>query len=61
VDGFESRLVIAKARVAPLKQLSIPRLDLQAAVMAARLASLILKYLGMKMDAVYWSDSQTTL
>ena len=61
VDGFESRLVIAKARVAPLKQLSIPRLELQAAVMAARLASLIVKHLGLKLDVVYWSDSQTTL
>ncbi|CAC5398220.1 unnamed protein product [Mytilus coruscus] len=35
--GFESRLVIAKNRIAPTKQMSVPRLELCGAVLAARI------------------------
>ena len=40
---FESKFIAAKCRVAPLKELTIPRLELQSAVLASRLAKSILE------------------
>ncbi|CAG7720015.1 unnamed protein product, partial [Allacma fusca] len=54
--------VAARARVAPLKALSIPRLELQAAVMASRLASSVREQIDLSVDSShYWSDSRTVL
>jgi hypothetical protein len=54
--------VASKTRVAPKKSLSIPRLELQAAVLATRLAHTIKDETTRKLDSVtYWSDSQTVL
>ncbi|XP_044570129.1 uncharacterized protein LOC123257009 [Drosophila ananassae] len=55
-------LVIAKSKVAPLKPLSIPRMELQAAVMGARLAHKVMSTRNLRIDnATYWSDSKTVL
>lgn len=51
-------LKFARSRVAPLKYTSIPRLELTAAMMAARLTNMIL--LDVK-EVFYLSDSQTLL
>ena len=40
-SAYEAKLVAAKSRVAPLKQLTVSRLELQAVVLASRLAKII--------------------
>ena len=54
--------VMGKCRVAPMRHLSIPRLELQAAVMAVRLKEQIVKEHEMKINSCsFWSDSTTVL
>ncbi|XP_072935181.1 uncharacterized protein [Epargyreus clarus] len=54
--------VMGKAKMAPLKLLTIPRLELQAALIGARMASTILKEHEWKPGRVYyWTDSKTVL
>ena len=61
-DGaFGVRFVAAKSRVAPLKELTIPRLELQAAVLASRLAKAILKKTRLRIARTIFSDSRVTL
>ena len=60
--GIKIAFVMAKTRVAPIKYVSIPRLQLCAALLAARLASIISKEIRFKIDqTIYWSDSTTVL
>ncbi|XP_062715437.1 uncharacterized protein LOC134291545 [Aedes albopictus] len=55
-------LVTAKARVAPLKLTSIPRLELQAAVIGTRLSQTVLDTLPIRINRrFYWSDSRDVL
>ena len=65
ISGTESRLIISKAKVVPLKkQLTIPKLELSAIVIAARL----LNYVRMAFEKelffnqIYvWTDSKVAL
>ncbi|KAM9709232.1 uncharacterized protein ACNS7B_023621 [Menidia menidia] len=55
-------LVMAKARVAPMKIVSIPRLELTAATISAAVSKLLREELDLKIDAEYfWTDSQVVL
>ncbi|XP_053690797.1 uncharacterized protein LOC128739342 [Sabethes cyaneus] len=61
-DNVECAIVAAKSRVAPLKYVSIPRLELQAAVIGVRLANTIISSLSFKVDQRhFWTDSRNVL
>jgi len=54
--------VTAKTRVAPLKTLTIPRLELMAALVATRLTTFVLKAIPLHNPQIFmWSDSQIVL
>ena len=54
--------VFGKARVAPMKMLSIPKLELQAALLASRLKDDIEKALTLSTSKVFmWTGSTTVL
>lgn len=58
-EKFDVRFLAAKSRVAPLKDLSIARLELQAAVSAARLCKSIRSESRIKFEKVIlFTDSQ---
>ncbi|XP_039907300.1 uncharacterized protein LOC120746094 [Simochromis diagramma] len=61
-DEVHCSLVIGKARVAPSKVTSIPRLELAAAVVSAKVSVLLKAELDMKInDEFFWTDSQVVL
>lgn len=53
--------VLAKSRVAPIKKLSVPRLELLAATIGARLYNSICENFGKDVPCFFWSDSMTVL
>ena len=63
-SGEQVDFIMAKSRVSPLKDTTLPRLELRAAVTAAHLAELIVSTLQIQLSDVrvrLWSDSQITL
>ncbi len=55
-------LVMGKSWVAPTRAITIPRLELTAAVVAAKVSNLLNKELDISsVDNVYWSDSKIAL
>lgn len=61
-DSVECSLVSSKAKVAPIKYLSVPRKELMAAVLGSRLVNSVENGLSLKITRrVIWSDSITVL
>ena len=61
-ENADISFVIGKCRIAPMKQLSIPRLELQAALYAVRLRQLITSEHDLGFTKFYhWTDSVTVL
>ena len=60
--GSEVSFILEKSRIAPMKQLSVPRLELQAAMYGVRLRKLICSEHDLKFESIYhWTDSETVL
>ena len=54
--------IIGKLQLSLLKQLTIPRLELSAAVVATRLDRMVMKEIGIPVDqSIFWTDSTCVL
>uniref|UniRef100_A0A0S7ENZ8 PPUP8834 n=1 Tax=Poeciliopsis prolifica TaxID=188132 RepID=A0A0S7ENZ8_9TELE len=62
-DGRRScGLLMAKSRVAPLKKITVPRMELTAAVIAVKVDKLLRQELETPLgESVFWTDSLTVL
>ena len=54
VNKFESRLIMAKSRLAPKKELTMPRLELNAAVMSSRMYEFIMKEMTFSFERQFF-------
>lgn len=60
-DNIHCSLVMAKSRVTPLKSITIPRLELTAAVVSVRMKLLLRNELEYTMTEWFWTDSNVVL
>ena len=54
-------LIMAKSRVAPFKQVTTPRLELSAAVLARKVDHLIRTEQNVPKESLFWTDSTAVL
>lgn len=60
VDGEQSNFVMAKNRVAPIKSMTLPRLELMGALLGARLVKYIQNNVDVS-EVLFWCDSQIVI
>ncbi|XP_060593431.1 uncharacterized protein LOC132747884 [Ruditapes philippinarum] len=61
-DNVHCSLAIGKSHLAPIKQMSIPRLELSGAVVGCRLFAMLSEELDMNFDHfTFWTDSMIVL
>lgn len=62
-NGANSCIIGAKSRVAPIKPVSVPRLELQGGVLGIRFAeSILCSHFDLRIDkTIIWCDSKTVL
>ena len=54
--------LMAKCKIAPIKQTSVPKMELEAAVIGLRLLQLIQREMTLNFSQIFpWSDSQVVL
>jgi len=55
-------LLLGKSRLAPIRQMTIPRLELSAAVIAVRMDQMLSRELSLEIqDSIFWTDSMIVL
>ena len=58
----QASFLIRECKVAPIKQISVPKIELKAAVLGVRLLQLIQREMTLIFDQIFlWSDSQVVL
>ncbi|XP_060605456.1 uncharacterized protein LOC132757974 [Ruditapes philippinarum] len=61
-DRMHCSFVIGKSRVSPLKQVTIPRLELTAATVAVRTDKMLKSEIDFQLnDSVFWTDSMSVI
>ena len=62
LEEVQCSLIFGKSRVAPLKYVSIPRLELTAATLSVKISKMLREELDIHVSSeVFWADSQVVL
>ena len=60
--AMKCSFLVGKSRISPVRPISIPRLELQAATLSVKMYRVLMDELTYKISgATFWTDSQTTL